>query len=138
MSPFLRVSSLLALTGCLVAACGGKIEGNGGGGGGSGGGGSCVNIDLSSYDQSCQSASDCVYIASGQVCSGQCDCPDAVINASGQAEYEVAIASVTPAACFCPGQAEPQCNDHQCSLQSLGGGTPCSGPDQAAGCPDGG
>jgi len=75
-----------------------------------------VDIDLSTYDQSCQQASDCISVTSGEVCTGQCDCPDAVVNESEQGRYDQAISSVELATCFCGDGPEPQCVDNQCTL----------------------
>ena len=47
-------------------------------------GGMCVNIDLSTYDQSCVLASDCIVILTGQVCSSECNCGGSPVNASEQ------------------------------------------------------
>jgi hypothetical protein len=87
-------------------------------GGSAGAGGSCVNVDLSSYDQSCNRASDCTYIQSGEVCSGQCGCGNALINASGEARYQKATSSIDWADCFCPAGPVPQCINHRCITQS--------------------
>jgi hypothetical protein len=135
----LRTLALIGLAGFLLGACGGKAVGGGlsgssgsGGSAASGGsagstsssggsaddGGRCVNVDLSSYDQSCNQASDCVYVQSGEVCSGQCGCGNAVINAAGEARYRQATASIDWAECMCLDQPTPQCVDHRCASGS--------------------
>jgi hypothetical protein len=73
-----------------------------------------VNIDLSTYDRSCQKDSDCIAIADGQICSGQCACPDVEINVSGQSTYEAAVSSIDTGMCFCPAGPVPQCLDSVC------------------------
>ena len=103
---------------------GGSSSGSSGGtsssgassGGSSGGVVSCVNIDLSTYDLSCQQASDCIFVTSGEVCTDQCNCPQAVVNRSEQGRYDQAIASVNPGTCFCGDPGEPQCLANQCTL----------------------
>jgi hypothetical protein len=139
-----RILAVFALAGGLLLACGGKTVGSGpsgsssgggssgGGSSSSGGGGSsgsasssggssgggvaCVYVDPSAYDQSCNQASDCVYIASGELCSGQCVCPQAVINASSLGAYDQATSSIVPSTCFCGNEPEPQCLDNHCTL----------------------
>jgi len=73
----------------------------------------CVQISLSSYDQSCNVASDCTVIETGNVCSGSCGCGDTFINVSGEAQYEQAVSGITFGDCFCP-SVEPQCVNNQC------------------------
>jgi hypothetical protein len=134
----LRTLALVGLAGFLLGACGGKAVGggppdsSGSGGsaasggsagstsssGGSAGGGSCIDVNLASYDQSCNQASDCVYVQSGEVCSGQCGCGNSVINAAGEARYRQATASIDWAECMCLDQPAPQCVDHRCTTQS--------------------
>jgi len=154
----LRALSLPALATCLLLACGGKTEGgpsggssSGGssssGGGSSGSGGSssggvssgsssgsvvgCVFVDLSTYDQSCKQASDCIAVASGEVCADQCNCPQSVVNASEQGRYDQAISSIQSGTCFCSNEPLPQCIDNQCTLDTSvaidAGPTPDSG-----------
>jgi hypothetical protein len=47
-------------------------------------GGMCVYIEPSTYDQSCNQASDCILIQTGEVCSGQCQCSGEPVNALEQ------------------------------------------------------
>ncbi len=120
--PSTLASLLLASLACLtVAGCVGRVtsagSGDGGGGsGGEGGGGSCVDIALSSYDVSCHADSDCITITSGQVCSGDCACGGATINASGQARYQSQLSSVQLGECGCPEEGIPQCLDNVCTI----------------------
>jgi hypothetical protein len=83
-------------------------------------GGTCVDIDLSTYDQSCNQATDCIVIRAGEVCSGQCACDDplnplTVVNASEQSRYEQATSGIDlDAVCPCP-PATLQCVGNMCS-----------------------
>jgi hypothetical protein len=94
--------------------------------------GQCVDIELSTYDQSCQESSDCVAIYSGTVCTsaGSCLCPDSAINQSGQARYDAVINSLTFTGppCACPFFGSPTCASGTCVMCVPGSGT--------AGCPD--
>jgi hypothetical protein len=94
--------------------------------------GQCVDIELSTYDQSCQESSDCVAIYSGTVCTGagSCLCPGSAINQSGQARYDAVINSLTFTGppCACPFFGSPTCASGTCVMCVPGSGT--------AGCPD--
>jgi len=79
----------------------------------------CVDIDLSSYDTSCMTNSDCIVIQTGQVCDGNCACGGSPVNADGEATYEQAIRGIMLAGCPCPAEAPPACVGNVC--------TPCSG-----------
>jgi hypothetical protein len=91
----------------------------------------CVNIDLSSYDQSCQTTMDCIGITSGRICTGDCACGGSVINVSGEARYQATIAGVMTEACPCVADGVPTCVQNQCILCTFG-------PNAPPGCPDGG
>jgi hypothetical protein len=117
-------ASLLVLG--LMVGCGGKQIGSApdsGSGDSDGGtytepdGAICVDIDLSTYDQSCNQASDCTEIRTGTICTGQCVCGDSPVNASEQSRYAKAIAPITSSGlgCSCIGFA-PQCIHHTCTL----------------------
>jgi hypothetical protein len=107
-------------------------------GGGSGDARTCVDIDPASYDTSCQSDSDCIDVSAGVICSGyNCLCGGATINASGQARYEAALASVTRGAgpgCGCPYLGRARCVQSQCVICHPGYLNDPNPP----GCPDGG
>jgi hypothetical protein len=123
-----RASSVLTLTaGILLAACGGRLSGEAS----SGGGGSCVTVDTSTYDQSCQTAADCINVTSGQICDGDCACGGSAINVSEQSRYDQAVSSIQSGTCFCAEEPVPQCIDHQCTLQGMTG--PEAGPSPEAG-----
>jgi hypothetical protein len=77
-------------------------------------GGMCVDIDLSTYDQSCVLASDCILILTGQVCSSDCSCGGSPVNASERPRYEAATSGITFAKCFCPVEVAPSCVASKC------------------------
>jgi len=78
--------------------------------------GTCVDILLSAYDQSCNSASDCVVIQTGEVCSGNCACGGEPVNASQESRYQQAIRGITFGLCGCPVQLAPTCLGNKCTL----------------------
>jgi hypothetical protein len=132
----------LAIVGTVLFACGGgggsAVDGQDGSSGGSSSGsnGTCVRVDLSTYDTSCNTASDCAYIQAGEVCDGYCPrCGGDAVNAMEQSRYTSAIASLAPTlpcGCFVP--PPPQCVDHRC-VQS---GAADGGAQSEGGGPDGG
>ena len=79
-------------------------------------GSKCVEIDLSTYDQSCNQASDCIRIQTGEVCSGQCACGGAPVNISEAARYEQATKGLASGLCNCPVELVPQCVGNRCVL----------------------
>jgi predicted small lipoprotein YifL len=90
----------------------------------------CVDIVVSTYDESCQQDSDCIGITAREVCSGSCGCGGAVINVSGQARCEQAISGIVFAGCPCFIGPAPTCVQGTCALCGFGAGPP--------GCPDAG
>jgi hypothetical protein len=78
--------------------------------------GTCVDILLSAYDQSCNSASDCIVIQTGEVCSGQCACGNESVNATQQSRYQQAIRGIATGQCSCPLQLAPTCLGNKCTL----------------------
>jgi len=87
-------------------------------------GGLCVNVDLSTYDQSCSQASDCIVILTGDVCDGTCGCGGSPVNISGQARYDQAISGVSFAPCGCPAEFPPECVAGQCVICAPGSTDP--------------
>jgi hypothetical protein len=77
-------------------------------------GGMCVDIDLSTYDQSCVLASDCIVILTGQVCSSECTCGGSPVNASEQRRYDEATSGITFRKCSCPIETAPSCVGNKC------------------------
>jgi hypothetical protein len=97
----------------------------------------CVDIDLSTYDQSCAHDSDCIEVTSGQICAGACQLlGGSAVNVSEQARYNAAVAFVTPdadgGACVYPPPPMPFCAAGQCASCSTGliadGGCPVPDP----------
>jgi len=100
-----------------------------GGSSGSSSGGipACVYVDPTTYDQSCNTASDCEYITTGDVCEGFCDCGGTLVNVDGLARYEQAIAGIVPGQCGCDPGLPPSCVNHQCVVEGPDGGPPDGG-----------
>jgi hypothetical protein len=98
-----------------------------------------VSINLASFDQSCNSDSDCVLVpGGGTFCDGYCGCPTAAINSSGQASYNAALSPLTTGDCFCPSSGSPSCQNHVCtSCGGASGGTCIVEADASSGT-DGG
>jgi hypothetical protein len=79
------------------------------------GGQECVDIDLSTYNQSCNVPSDCIAIFTGEVCvPSDCPCDQAFVNISEQARYDQAINSLPPDDCTCPTLGEAKCISGMC------------------------
>ena len=79
----------------------------------------CGSIQAADYDQSCSTASDCVAVTEGNSCTSGifCNCTNAAINVSAQAEYEANLKTVgTIALCPCPEGATPTCDAGVCVL----------------------
>jgi hypothetical protein len=82
----------------------------------------CVNVNLSDYDQSCTTDSDCTNVAAGTLCSDRCSCPTSAINVDGLVGYEQAVAVLPPPppgapfpTCGCPAIRAPSCVRGHCS-----------------------
>jgi hypothetical protein len=94
--------------------------------------GICVNVDLSTYDTSCQTSADCTDITSGTLCTGYCACGGSAINSSGLARYENAVAPLgNQTECPCPASPPIACVGGTCTVCGYG-------QNQPEGCPDGG
>jgi hypothetical protein len=78
--------------------------------------GICVDIVLSSYDQTCTTSADCIDITSGTLCPGSCDCGGSTINKDGQAKYNAATAGIKFGGCPCPAPLPPMCISGMCKL----------------------
>jgi hypothetical protein len=95
-------------------------------------GGVCVTIDLSSYDRSCESDSDCTAVAQGTHCNFDCEgaCPNAAINVRGQTCYEQMLPQPYPLQpvpfCECGNLPYPltRCIDGLCTFCARPGGCP--------------
>jgi hypothetical protein len=137
-----RLILSIVLATCPVLACSGKTLSSGGSPdaapeGGSGDGAACVNVELSSYDQSCNVDSDCVEITSGTICNGSCECGGSVINIDGQARYQSQVAGITASGCPCAYPGNPACVNHTCTLCEPGAGGSCGVTTDDAGPPPG-
>jgi hypothetical protein len=103
-------------------------------------GGVCINVDLSSFDMSCNVDSDCARVSSGTLCSANCLCGGSTINIDGEARYRATVASLPHSGppCNCGAFNKPRC------VHGPTGGTctlcpPYIGAARgAAGCPDAG
>jgi hypothetical protein len=100
-------------------------------------GGACGTLDLSSFDTSCASDSDCLAAGGGTFCTGQpvCTCPGALINVKEQARYQAELLDLesrfppSRPGCNCPYFGRPTCVQGQCTL--------CGGASGVhPGCPD--
>lgn len=116
---------------CPVLACSGKTVSSASSPdasdeGGTGDGAGCVNVELSSYDKSCNVDTDCVEITSGTICNGSCECGGSAININGQARYQAQVAGITPSGCPCFDGGKPTCVNHTCTLCTPGSGGSCS------------
>jgi hypothetical protein len=139
----LSLASLALLVTCLFGGCGGKALVHGPPGDASATdsavtdsstgdvGNGCVNVDVSTYDQSCVQDSDCIDVTTGVLCPDRCQCGGSTINRSEQARYQAATASITGPPCHCPAEGIPQCIQSKCTLCPFG-------PNPPPGCPDGG
>src|SRR5579871_2904862 len=131
-----------------LSACGGKAIGVPPADGGSpestiGEGGVCVDIEPATYDQSCEVDSDCIAIASGQLCNDGCICPSVAVNKSGEARYSAAISSLPPPSCAGPGPCgfgcdcyaigSPSCVANKCTLCGPGSPDPACATDGGSG-----
>lgn len=99
---------------------GGTTTGDDTGVGTTDGGIECVFIDLSTYDTSCVTNTDCTVIASGQVCDGSCDCGGSPVNVDGEATYEQAVSGIAFAECPCAAELPPACVGTTCTACSGG------------------
>src|ERR1019366_7166364 len=125
--PVRRILSILLAT-CPLVACSGKTLSSGGSPDASAEGGSgaaCVNVELSSYDRSCNVDADCVEITSGTICNGNCECGGSVINVDGQARYQSQVAGIMSGDCPCFDSGNPTCVDHTCTICAPGSGGSC-------------
>jgi hypothetical protein len=78
----------------------------------------CASADLSVFDRTCATASDCTTVTIGLVCGQGCACGPPVLSLGGIASYEVTLASLSSGAspnfCSCPTPSAPQCVQGRC------------------------
>jgi hypothetical protein len=99
--------TLLVLFGLALGACGA-------------GSGSCV-ISASDYDQSCTTPADCVAVFSGDICTGQCSCNNAFVNAGAASAYEAAFEKLSmphDTTCPCSFGPAPACVNGLCVVST--------------------
>lgn len=86
----------------------------------------CVDIQLSSFNVSCQVNTDCTGITTGEICTGACACGGSAINVADEAKYASLLGSVKTAECPCA-TFPVGCSGGTCVVCTPGG--------DAAGCP---
>jgi hypothetical protein len=100
-------------------------------------GGVCIDIDVSKFDRTCATDTDCIDVYAGMLCDGyDCTCGGAAISADAQAAYDALFSSVHPGPgplCSCPSFGRPRCLQNECVFCPHS-----SDPSAPAGCPDGG
>jgi hypothetical protein len=90
---------------------------------------SCVEASAqivlaSSYDQSCQTDSDCVAIEEGNFCQPGANngCTNAAINRTALAQYRADLANTTAGVCYglagCPEESGPCCQNGVCAVNA--------------------
>jgi len=126
-----RLAAGTALLAALLGACSGKTASSGGG---PDAGGACVNIDLSTYDQSCRQDSDCTLITPGEICPGDCSCGGATVNVSEEARYVAAVSGLQTGVCGCPAEESPRCIQNRCTLCGFGTTGACADAGGAPSC----
>ncbi len=129
LGTWVSASVLLLLLLAGLGACGGKVIEIGpaedaAGGDTGGDGGSCVNVDLTTYDKTCNQDSDCMLVTGGELCPGSCDCGGTPINVSGEARYSAATAGISFGGCPCASSGNVKCIQNQCELCGFGGNNP--------------
>jgi hypothetical protein len=123
-SDLVRIVVPLLMMG-FAPACGGKIilgetvgsgEDSGTIGATDGSGASCNDFEILPSDVTCGSDSECSFVRTGEVCSGQCLCgdPPTPVNAAAQARFQSETASLNLEACACTFLV--RCLGGQCTL----------------------
>jgi hypothetical protein len=92
---------------------------------------SCITLNPSAYNQSCNVDADCILVRLGTICTGQCICGGETINRSEQARYDAAISGIMPVSCPCPPPLPPQCLGNKCVVCTGGPADPpeCGAPE---------
>jgi hypothetical protein len=76
---------------------------------------SCIYIDPTTFDQSCNGPADCFVISTGKICTGACLCGgSAAINVGEQGRYLAEVNSIATDLCPCPPELPPICSKHRC------------------------
>jgi hypothetical protein len=78
----------------------------------------CVDLDPSKWDQSCETDAGCILVPSGTLCSGYtCSCPGGTVSSAAQSQYDALVASVPRGpspGCGCPVTGTARCIFGQC------------------------
>jgi hypothetical protein len=75
----------------------------------------CVNIDITTYSLACTTASDCIDIFIGDLCSpSACTCYQAYVSITEQARYDQAINQLPPNTCTCSTLPPARCFSGSC------------------------
>jgi hypothetical protein len=74
-------------------------------------------ISASSFNQTCQSAADCIAVYQGDLCT-DCLCPNAAINQGALSAYTTVLDADGPpvSTCGCPAIPPPTCTGGMCTL----------------------
>jgi hypothetical protein len=130
-----RAAHLLIAGLLVVAACGGSTTTGPGIIGPEDGGGAdqvaCVDVQIGAADVTCRGDGDCALARTGHVCDGECSCGGTPVNSSAAARAQAQTAGLRLEACPCAFPGNPRCLGGSCALCGFG-------PNQPAGCPDGG
>jgi hypothetical protein len=86
----------------------------------------CVDVDLSTFDTSCVTNSDCTVIQSGQICDGSCECGGSPVNVDGEATYQQDVSGIVFAGCPCAAELPPACVGNICTTCT---GSPSDPPE---------
>ncbi len=91
----------------------------------------CVQVDLTTYDQSCETVSDCMSVTEGVLCPDSCACGGAAVNISEALRYQEALlARGSSIACPCAAPRPITCIENKCVLCPLGPQGPvCPDPE---------
>ena len=81
--------------------------------------GACVTVVASSFEDSCNTASDCVYVTMGTLCPGACDCGNTFINTSSEVAYEDAVSSIPFGSCACAPAPAAVCKAGVCAASII-------------------
>ncbi|HEY8088795.1 MAG TPA: hypothetical protein VIF09_13140 [Polyangiaceae bacterium] len=75
----------------------------------------CVTVVASSFGDSCNKASDCVYVTMGTLCPGDCNCGNTFIDTSSEVAYQDAVSSIQFGSCPCAAAPAAVCKAGVCA-----------------------
>jgi hypothetical protein len=90
----------------------------------------CRDIDVSTFDTSCQADGDCVIVTTGHICTNSCLCGGSTINQVDYMRWVSETQGLGGELCPCPAFGTPRCIQHTCTV--------CAPWMPAPGCGDGG